>query len=137
MFFKKPLAAKAKQRVDSLIGDGVKIEGNVSFDGGFEVNGSIVGNISGKSDDSLLIIGKNASIHGEVSAGHIVVSGNVQGPIIGRQSVLVRNTGRVTGDIRYGCIQMEEGASVDGHLVCVSLKSDENLEEIGAPACLA
>ena len=43
MFRKK--ASKPQNRIDSLIGAGTKIEGNITFAGGLRVDGEVKGNV--------------------------------------------------------------------------------------------
>ena len=45
MFGKKQQGSKPQSRIDSLIGSGTRIEGNVTFSGGLRVDGEIKGNV--------------------------------------------------------------------------------------------
>ena len=60
--------SKPQNRIDSLIGVGTRIEGNVSFTGGLRVDGEIRGNISSdKGQAGTLVISEQASVEGEIS----------------------------------------------------------------------
>ena len=65
MFRKQP--SKPQNRIDSLIGAGTKIEGNVNFSGGLRVDGEIVGNVTALPDQaSTLVLSEHARIDGEI-----------------------------------------------------------------------
>ena len=65
MFGKQP--SRPQNRIDSLIGAGTRIEGNVSFKGGLRVDGEICGNVSAQADDaSTLVLSEKARIDGEI-----------------------------------------------------------------------
>ncbi len=61
MFRKK--ASKPQSRIDSLIGAGTTIEGNVTFVGGLRVDGEVRGNVSASGDQpSTLVLSEQARI---------------------------------------------------------------------------
>jgi len=79
MFRKQP--SKPQNRIDSLIGVGTKIEGNINFTGGLRVDGEVVGNVTAVSDEpSTLVLSEKARIEGEISVSHLVVNGEITGP---------------------------------------------------------
>src|SRR4026207_2588115 len=82
-------------RGGTVIGNGLKIVGDVSAEGLVEVNGQIEGDVRCTS----LVISPNAQIVGSVVAQKVVVNGRVEGPIQGGNGVL-RPKAHVVGDIR-------------------------------------
>ena len=116
MFTKK--RTKPQSRIDSLIGAGTKIEGDVSFSGGLRVDGEIKGNVSAIGDQpSTLVISEHARIEGKVSVSHLVINGTVVGPIHCSEFVELQPRARVTGDVEYTTIEMHLGAMIQGSLV--------------------
>jgi cytoskeletal protein CcmA (bactofilin family) len=111
MFFKSN-----KLRIDSLLDQRTQIVGDVVFEGGIQINGKVIGNIKGSGENTTLVIGPKAIIEGTVEAQNVIISGAVLGPVTGNVSVLIKKTGKVTGNVTYGRIQMEDGSSVQGHL---------------------
>ena len=80
MFRKK--ANKPQNRIDSLIGAGTRIEGNVTFAGGLRVDGEIKGNVVASGDQpSTLVVSEQARIDGEIHVSHLVVNGAINGPV--------------------------------------------------------
>lgn len=117
MFTKKP-TTKPQTRIDSLIGSGTKIEGNVSFSGGLRVDGEIVGNVTAISDQSsTLVVSEQAKIDGEIRVSHMVVNGAINGPVHASEFLELQAHSRVQGDVHYNTLEMHLGAIVDGRLV--------------------
>lgn len=116
MFRKK--SSKPQGRIDSLIGAGTKIEGNLTFSGGLRVDGEIKGNVLGSGDQpSTLVVSERACIEGEVGVSHMVINGTVIGPVFSSESLELQAHARVTGDLQYNTVEIHLGAVVQGRLV--------------------
>jgi cytoskeletal protein CcmA (bactofilin family) len=116
MFRKK--ANKPQNRIDSLIGAGTTIEGNVTFSGGLRVDGEIKGNVIASGDQpSTLVVSEQARIDGEIHVSHLVVNGSVNGPVHSAEFLELQDHARVKGDVHYNTLEMHLGAVVDGRLV--------------------
>jgi cytoskeletal protein CcmA (bactofilin family) len=104
--------------LDSLIGVGTRVEGNIVFKGGLRVDGEVRGSISSESGrDGTLVVSEKASVEGAISVGHVVVNGVVIGPIVAAESLELLPSARVTGDVEYHQIEMQQGAVIQGRLV--------------------
>lgn len=104
--------------IDSLIGVGTRIEGNVVFKGGLRVDGEVRGNISSEGGrDGTLVVSEKASVEGAINVGHVVINGVVIGPIVAAESLELLPSARVTGDVEYHQIEMQQGAVIQGRLV--------------------
>lgn len=109
---------KNNNRIDSLIGAGTKIEGNISFTGGLRIDGEVHGNVRASTEQTAtLVISEHAIIDGEVCASHIVVNGTVNGPVRSNDFLELQPRARVTGDVEYNTVEMHLGAIVQGRLV--------------------
>jgi cytoskeletal protein CcmA (bactofilin family) len=109
---------KPQNRIDSLIGAGAKIEGNVSFAGGLRVDGEIVGNVTAVPDQpSTLVVSEQARINGEIHVSHLVVNGSINGPVFAGEFLELQSRCRVIGDVHYNSLEMHLGAIVEGRLV--------------------
>ena len=116
MFRRK--ANKPQNRIDSLIGAGTRIEGNVTFSGGLRVDGEIKGNvISAGGQPSTLVVSEQASIDGEIHVSHLVVNGAINGPVYSAEFLELQPRCRVKGDVHYNSLEMHLGAVVEGRLV--------------------
>lgn len=116
MFSKK--SPKPQNRIDSLIGAGTSIEGDVSFSGGLRIDGQVKGNVRAVGDQpSTLVVSEHARIEGEVAVSHVVINGTVIGPVRSGEFLELQPKARVTGDVEYSSIEMHLGAVVQGRLV--------------------
>ncbi len=109
---------KPQSRIDSLIGAGTEIEGNISFSGGLRVDGHVRGNITSTGDQpGMLVISEQAEVEGEIRVHHVMVNGQVKGPIYADQTLELQPKASVTGDVHYQKLEMQMGAVVQGRLV--------------------
>lgn len=110
---------KPNNRIDSLIGAGTVIEGNVVFSGGLRIDGEVRGNVlcSSEEQSGTLVISEHARIDGEVFVSHLVVNGTINGPVRSAEFLELQPRARVTGDVEYNKIEMHLGAVVQGRLV--------------------
>jgi len=122
MFGKK--SNKPQNRIDSLIGAGTKIEGNVNFTGGLRVDGEIIGNVTAVSDQpSTLVLSEHARIDGEIRVSHLVVNGSINGPVYVQEFLELQAHSKLKGDVHYQSVEMQLGAVVEGRLVHRSSES--------------
>ena len=122
MFGKK--ANKPQSRIDSLIGAGTKIEGNVNFTGGLRVDGEIIGNVTAVPDQpSTLVLSEHARIDGEIRVSHLVVNGSINGPVYVQEFLELQAHSKLKGDVHYQSVEMQLGAVVEGRLVHRSSES--------------
>ncbi len=120
-----------KQAIQSLIGAGTTIQGNINFTGGLRIDGTVNGNITAaEGSHSMLVVSEQAKIAGEVRAAHLVVNGTVVGPVYATQLLELQPKARVTGDVIYAAIEMHHGAVVAGMLK----HPDTNSPQLALPA---
>ncbi len=103
--------------IDSLIGTGTVIEGDLTFSGGLRIDGVIKGAVraSGNKPASL-VLSETARIEGSVEVAHVVINGAVVGPINASEFLELLPKARVTGDVTYKAIEIHVGAIVMGQL---------------------
>ena len=122
MFGKR--STKPQNRIDSLIGAGTKIEGNVNFTGGLRVDGEIIGNVTALSDQpSTLVLSEHARIDGEIRVSHLLVNGSINGPVYVQEFLELQSHSKLTGDVHYQSVEMQLGAVVEGRLAHRSSES--------------
>jgi cytoskeletal protein CcmA (bactofilin family) len=104
--------------IDTLIGKGVRVQGNIEFLGGMHLDGAIAGNVrSNLAPDSTLSVSEVGSIEGSVEVPNVLLQGQVRGDIHAAERVVLGPTARVEGDVYYGIIEMTLGAQITGKLV--------------------
>jgi len=108
---------KTKNTIDSLIGMSTKIEGDLHFKGGLRIDGHIKGNvIADPAEASMLVISEQARVEGEVRVAHLVVNGEIIGPVYSTELLELQPKARITGDVYYKALEMHGGALVAGKL---------------------
>ena len=108
---------KPQSQIDSLIGVGTHIDGNINFSGGLRVDGRVTGNIVALSEkSSTLVLSDQAVIEGKIVVSHAVINGTVSGAIHASEYVELQPKAKVSGDIHYKAMEIQLGASVDGML---------------------
>jgi cytoskeletal protein CcmA (bactofilin family) len=120
-------------KVETLVGEGTCVAGDVTFSGGLHVDGTVRGNIVAANGDSmaLLVVGEHGKIEGEVHVPQVVISGSVVGDVRAAESVELAPNSQVTGNIYYTRIEMAMGASVNGQLIHVSQEKSQVLLPAG------
>lgn len=108
---------KPQSQIDSLIGVGTHIDGNINFSGGLRVDGRVTGNINALGDKpSTLVLSDQAVIEGKIVVSHAVINGTVIGAIHASEYMELQPKAKVSGDVHYKAMEIQLGASVDGML---------------------
>ena len=100
-----------KRRVGAFLDDGSEIEGRYTCTGTVMLDAKLRGEITARDT---LIIGEHGVVEATVRATNVVVRGTVVGNVTAAESIELKGTARVTGDIEAPRIVMEPGAVLDG-----------------------
>jgi len=98
-------------RMESLIGADLTIEGKIEGTGHVRIAGRFKGDIQVDGD---LTIERGAHISGEVRAGTIVVGGEVEGNIHAASRVEFLESGLLIGDLKAGSLTVAAGSRMRG-----------------------
>lgn len=103
--------------IRSLVCEGTLVQGHLRFVEGLRVDGEVHGDISATGEGrSILVISENARVHGKVRAGHVIINGEVRGPVYASELLELQPKARVVGELRYEVLEMHQGAFVEGEL---------------------
>ena len=124
-------------QLSTLIAEGVEITGDVAFAGGMRIDGRVRGDVIGRRVDtktaSLLVLSAKGHIEGSVRCGDAVINGTVVGDLDVEHRLELQSDAKVTGTIRYRQLQMDVGATVQGHLLRVEAQTSAgNVVELAA-----
>ena len=125
---------KRNSQINTLIGSGTVIQGDIHFKDGLHIDGVIKGNVIAEGDDSMLTMSEHGRIQGEVRVHNIVLNGTVEGDVYASQHIELAPEARVQGNVYYNLIEMAMGAEVNGSLVHKSDKSSKSGIEKSSPA---
>lgn len=110
--------SKPQNRIDSLIGAGTTVEGDLNFTGGLRIDGQVNGNIIATPDKpSTLVLSEHARVNGEVSVTHLVINGTINGPVSAKEYLELQSKAKVTGDVHYNTLEIHLGAIIEGRLI--------------------
>ena len=107
---------KKQPPIRSLIGEGTVIQGELRFDAGLRIDGEVQGDVVATDPSSLLVISENARVQGKVMAGHVIINGQVHGPVVSTALLELQPKARIVGDVHYETLEMHQGATIDGEL---------------------
>lgn len=96
----------------NLIGAGTGIEGEVSANGDIRVDGTITGGVNSKAK---VVIGNTGLVEGNVVCQNADISGTVKGNITITETLFLKSTAKINGDIYTAKLVVEPGASFTGN----------------------
>jgi cytoskeletal protein CcmA (bactofilin family) len=115
MFGKK--SRMPQKRIDSLIGAGTVVDGDVTFTGGLRIDGHVRGNvIAANSEPGTLVVSEQAKVDGQIRVSHVVINGTVNGPVTAVDYLELQPKARILGDVSYKMLEMHVGAVIQGRL---------------------
>ncbi|CAG2146394.1 bactofilin family protein [Cupriavidus numazuensis] len=124
--------------IDTLIGEGTAIDGDLVFSGGLRLDGKVRGNIRAAGDKpSMLVISEKGMVEGEIAVGHLILNGTVKGPVHASELLELQPHARVLGEVRYAALEMHQGALVEGRLIPLGqeeIKALPNLSSMQDPS---
>lgn len=103
--------------VNTLIGRGTTIDGDLQFSGNLNIEGTVKGNLTADNDESTLILSEQGRIQGEVRVSSMLLNGSIDGDVFASGKVELFEKARVCGDVYYNLLEMAVGAEVNGKLV--------------------
>jgi cytoskeletal protein CcmA (bactofilin family) len=117
--------------IDSLIGGGTTIEGDITFTGGLRIDGHVKGNVKASANKpGTLVVSELAKVEGDIDVAHVVINGTVAGPVRGAEYVELLPKARVTGNVSYKSIEIHVGAIVMGQLIYESPQKSDKVVEL-------
>jgi cytoskeletal protein CcmA (bactofilin family) len=101
------------ERVDSVFGSGLTLQGQLSGTGGVRIDGAFDGEIALRG---IVVIGESGRVTCErLRASTLIVSGSLKGDVIA-QRVEITSSGRVWGDVMTSAFSTQEGAFLRGKI---------------------
>ncbi len=116
VFSKKDKVALDQQAISTLISEGSTISGNVKAPAVARIDGHITGDVDITEG---LILGEKGLIKGNVTTKELIVYGTVNGNI-NVESLEIKGSGKITGDIETGTLLVEAGGMYNGRLAMAS-----------------
>lgn len=117
MFSKKKIKSS---KIDTLIGRGVEVNGDICFQGGLHLDGKIIGNVSSSASDNItsavLVVSDKGRIEGDVHVAYAIINGEVAGNVYASEKLELSARARVSGNVHYNLLEMASGAEINGKM---------------------
>jgi len=95
----------------NTLSTGTIIKGEIVSEGDFRIDGSVEGSINCKGK---IIIGTKGSFKGNIKGGNIDIMGYVQGNLLAKNSLSLKSTAKLEGEVQTKTLIIEEGAIFNG-----------------------
>src|SRR3989338_9241556 len=118
--------AKQSDYPESVIGQSVRVEGDLISEGDLHIEGQVSGKVNTSRD---LVVGDAARIQADVVAQNATVSGAIEGNIKVEDTLVILETGRVLGNIYCAKLGVREGAYFSGQVEMAKTKASSGEEE--------
>ena len=102
-----------KPMVNTVIGNGIVIDGEVSGEEPLTILGTVKGKIS---TTQTLAVEPGATVEADIETQSLSVGGRVTGNVVARERIEVRANGKMVGDIKAPRIVIADGAAFKGNV---------------------
>jgi cytoskeletal protein CcmA (bactofilin family) len=113
MFTEKPHGGSESEAGLSIIGTGMRVEGDITADGVVKVEGIIVGTVRAGRQ---VLVAKGGLVEGDIVSREAIIGGEVRGGIQATERVELQGTSVVHGNIATRRLFVQEGGEINGIL---------------------
>ena len=99
------------EEIKAYLGKENVVEGKITFQGVFHLDGTFEGEICG---GGTLILGDTAIVKGKLGINTLIVKGQVEGEICAAGRMEIHSTGKVYGSIATPVLVINEGGVLEG-----------------------
>jgi cytoskeletal protein CcmA (bactofilin family) len=96
-----------------FIGEGVVFKGSIKAPNQAIISGQFEGELDARD----VLVGASGVVTGKTTAQFVDVKGELNETVTSRELLIVRSTGRVSGAVTYGEIEIERGGQVKGDMI--------------------
>lgn len=100
--------------LNTIIGKGTVINGDMKVQSSLRVDGLVKGNVSATET---VVVGKEGEVRGKIEAKHVMLAGKIKGHIVATGKVYFEAKASVIGDVKAARLVVDEGAVFDGKCV--------------------
>lgn len=105
-------------RVDSVLGAGTIVTGDILTAGELRIDGEVRGNVLARAGQSCtLVVGEKGRVDGDIEVPRLIVSGLLTGRVVAEEYLMLRSKARVNCDVEYARIEIQPGAVIHGQLL--------------------
>jgi cytoskeletal protein CcmA (bactofilin family) len=107
-----PESRRDKMGQVAIIGQSIQIKGELTGNEDLTIDGTVEGNIQLKENN--LTIGPNGNIKADINAKKVTIIGEVQGNVTAEETVEIRESGKLRGNITAPRLVIADGAFFKG-----------------------
>jgi cytoskeletal protein CcmA (bactofilin family) len=108
-----PVSTTSGSRQSAVIGPSMTIKGEIRAREELLVEGEVEGLLESQS---LLTVGPNGKVLGDINAREVAIFGNVRGNVVVTEKIAIREQGSLIGDIKAAGISIDDGAYFKGSI---------------------
>ncbi len=112
MFGKKNKTVESPIRVETIIGKGTSINGDLYCKGSIRIEGKIEGGEVVAAGD--VFVGQGGQILANVKGRNVIIAGDIRGDVDAKEKLEIVPTGSLIGDIKIATLVIEDGAIFKG-----------------------
>jgi cytoskeletal protein CcmA (bactofilin family) len=101
-------------KAPSVLGPTLKLKGELSGGEELIIQASVEGLIAHHTKS--LTVGRFGRVKANIHANVIIIEGTVEGDLTGDEEIIIKNTGKVTGNLFAPRIMVEHGATFNGRI---------------------
>ncbi len=109
--FKKDNLETPPDKINTIIGKGTSVNGNLNGKGLIRIDGEMEGHITNTAD---VIIGESGKVNTELKARNITIAGCYKGILEAEGKLELKNTATFNGTLKIKKLLVEEGAFITG-----------------------
>ena len=122
-------AQPARDGVISIIGPGMRVQGDCDTEGTLRIEGVVEGTVrAGKA----VVIGKDGIVRGDVITQDAVIGGRVTGTVLAESRLELQASCVIEGEIKARRIKLDEGGKVNGKVQMGDISMPKPMSSPGA-----
>ena len=109
---KKPRSQQGGLSQQNMIAHGTVFEGDLKSEGDFRIEGTIKGTLITKGK---VVIGNTGLLEGSLNCNNADVEGQIKGKLVVSETLSLRASAHVDGDVQTGKLAVEPGATFNAN----------------------
>ncbi|MFH1501710.1 MAG: polymer-forming cytoskeletal protein [Candidatus Eisenbacteria bacterium] len=98
--------------MNTIIGEGTSVKGDVTVEGSIQVDGEFVGAVDATDT---LVVGETGKVDGDASVANAVIGGRMYGNVFASGKIELKRGSQLLGDIKTRGLVIEDGVVFQGN----------------------
>ncbi len=111
MFGSKSASQNTLEQVETIIGKGTCLKGNIKAKGSIRIDGQLDGDVEAEGD---VVVGPTGILQASIKARKATLAGTINGNVTVLDKLELLPTAKLIGDVKVGSIIIGEGAVFQG-----------------------